>query len=139
MTASALRSFRQISQRTEDTDRAVGFYRDVLGLELIARFGDLAFFDVDGIRLLLSAGSDAAGGPATSSVLYFTVHDIDAARATLEAAGVAFVDEPHLIFDDAAGTFGPAGQQEWMTFFRDSEGNLLALSARREGGPAIPA
>ena len=119
-------ALRQIGQKADDIERATLFYRDVLGLRLIARFGDLAFFDLDGTRLLVAAG-EAAGG---SSVLYFTVDDVVAARRVLEGRGVTFEDEPHVIFTDAEGTFGPAGEDEWMTFFRDSEGNLLALSAR---------
>lgn len=117
---------RQLSQGARDLDRAIGFYRDVLGLRLIARFGDLAFFDLDGLRLLLEPGEE----DATGRVLYFAVGDTRAARRELEGRGVAFEDEPHIIFSDAQGTFGAAGEDEWMTFFRDSEGNLLALSSR---------
>ncbi|MEX2279748.1 MAG: VOC family protein [Acidimicrobiia bacterium] len=31
-------ALRQVAQRAEDLDRAVTFYRDILGLRLIARF-----------------------------------------------------------------------------------------------------
>jgi methylmalonyl-CoA/ethylmalonyl-CoA epimerase len=123
---ATLGTLRQISQPARDVDRAVGFYRDVLGLRLIARFGDLAFFDLDGVRLLVEKGE-----APTTSVLYLAVGEIHAARRGLEAGGLAFEDEPHVIFTDADGTFGAAGEQEWMTFFRDTEGNLLALSARQ--------
>ena len=73
---------------------------------------------------------------APSTILYLEVADIDAARDELLAAGVPFVDEPHLIHRDDAGTFAPPGTEEWMTFFRDSEDNLLALVERR--APAHP-
>jgi methylmalonyl-CoA/ethylmalonyl-CoA epimerase len=125
-----LRSLRQISQPAQDVERAVAFYRDVLGLSLIARFGDLAFFDLGGSRLLVSPDAEAR----TGSVLYFAVQDIDATQAELRGRGVVFEGEAQLIFADTAGTFGPAGEEEWMSFFRDSEGNLLALSARRRSG-----
>ena len=111
----------------EDLDRAVAFYRDVLGLRLIARFGDLAFFDLDGIRLLLGTEGGAGG-----SVLYLAVDHIHAARTELEAKGVDFIGEPHSIFTDADGTFGPPGETEWLAFFRDSEGSTLALSCRSD-------
>ena len=114
-----------MSQGVRDLDRAVTFYRDVLEVPFVARYGGLAFFDLGGVRLLLEASPDAA-----TSILYLEVDDICAARAALEAQGVAFVDEPHAIFTDTEGTFGPAGEAEWMSFFRDSEGNLLALSSR---------
>lgn len=121
-------TLRQVSQRAIDVDRAAAFYEEVLGLRLIARFGPLAFFDLHGIRLFLSAGEGEARGPG--SVLYLAVDDVKAARRGLEAKGVVFIDEPHVLFVDQAGTFGTAGESEWMTFFHDSEGNVLALSSR---------
>lgn len=118
---------RQISLHVLDVDRAVEFYRDVLDLTLIARFGSLAFFDLDGVRLLVSTPEGALRG---NSVLYLAVDDLASRRALLESRGVHFVDEPHRIFDDPTGIFGEPGHAEWMTFFEDPEGNLLALSAR---------
>ena len=109
-----------------DPDRAVTFYRDVLGLRLIARFDPpgLVFFDLGGTRLLLEQGAPA-------SLLYLTVDDIDAATSELRAQGVEFVDEPHCIHVDDDGAFGEPGVAEWMVFFKDSEGNLVALDERR--------
>lgn len=120
---------RQVAVPVDDVERAVGFYRDVLGLRHVATYGDLAFFDLDGVRLLLerSESSERSG----AHVLYLDVDDIDASHAALRERGVAFVDEPHLIFADQAGTFGPAGEEEWMAFLHDTEGNLLALATRR--------
>jgi catechol 2,3-dioxygenase-like lactoylglutathione lyase family enzyme len=121
---------RQIAQRATDVGRAVVFYRDVLGLPLLAMFGEsLAFFDLDGTRLMIESGGE--GGEASGSVLYFAVPDIHAAHRELLARGVVFEDEPHAIHRDDAGTFGPAGEEEWMTFFRDPEGNLLSLASRQ--------
>jgi len=118
----------QIAQHADDLGRAVAFYRDTLGLPFVATFDPpgLAFFDLGNVRLLLERG-------ASSALLYLEVPDIQAARARLVAAGVEFVDEPHLIFRDDNGTFGPAGTEEWMTFFHDSEGNLVGLVERRAG------
>ena len=121
---------RQVSMGVRDLDRAITFYRDVLRLRFIARFGNLAFFDLDGVRLFLEAGDDDEG----SSTLYLAVDDIQAALRELDSRGVAFEAEPQVIFSDADGTFGPAGEDEWMTFFRDTEGNLLALSSRERTG-----
>jgi methylmalonyl-CoA/ethylmalonyl-CoA epimerase len=117
---------RQIAQRATDIDASVSFYRDVLGLELIARFDPpgLAFFDLDGTRLLLEAGAPAA-------ILYFAVDDIDATYESLVAKGVAFEGPPHLIHRDDDGTFGPAGEEEHMAIFTDPAGNTLAIATRR--------
>jgi len=55
-----------------------------------------------------------------SSILYFSVPDIRAAHAAMKDKGVKFEDEPHLIAK-------MPDHELWMTFFRDSEGNLLGL------------
>jgi len=119
-------ALHQVAQKADDLDRAVAFYRDVLGLPFIARFDPpgLAFFDLGATRLLIETGD-------VSSLLYLWVDDIDAAYEELKAKGVEFVDEPHLIHRDDDGTFGAAGEEEWMVFFRDSEGNLVGLATRR--------
>jgi catechol 2,3-dioxygenase-like lactoylglutathione lyase family enzyme len=119
---------RQVSLPVTDVERAVAFYGDVVGLGHIATFGDLAFFDLDGVRLLLER-SDAVE-PSEGMVLYLAVDDVHVARDALAGRGVQFVDEPHAIFTDTAGTFGTAGEAEWMVFFRDPDGHLLALSSR---------
>jgi catechol 2,3-dioxygenase-like lactoylglutathione lyase family enzyme len=103
-----LRGLHQVGQRATDLDRAVSFYQDDLG----------------NVRLLLENGSH-------SSVLYLDVEDIDTAYATLQARGVEFVAAPHLVFRDDNGQFGAAGEEEWMAFFQDPDGNTLALLERR--------
>jgi methylmalonyl-CoA/ethylmalonyl-CoA epimerase len=54
------------------------------------------------------------------SILYFTVPDIVIAHRQMLDAGVYFEDTPHLIARMPSHDL-------WMTFFRDSEKNLLAL------------
>jgi methylmalonyl-CoA/ethylmalonyl-CoA epimerase len=121
-----IKGLTQIAQSVQDLDRAEAFYRDQLGLPFMARFDPpgLVFFDLGGPRLLLEVG-------ATPALLYFDVDDIEARYAALQAAGVTCVGEPHVIHRDYAGTFGPAGHESWMAFFRDSEDNLLALAEIR--------
>jgi len=116
----------QVAQKADDLDASVAFYRDVLGLRLIARFDPpgLAFLDLRGTRLLLERGAPPA-------LLYLHVDDIDAAHEALTAQGVAFESPPHTIFTDESGQFGPAGEEERMAFLRDPAGNLVALAGRR--------
>ena len=123
---TGLRRVHQVAQRAEDLDRAVDFYRDALGVPFIARFDPpgLAFFDLGNTRLLLNRGSPSA-------LLYLEVEDIEASARSLAGRGVELVGEPHRIHRDEEGLFGPAGTEEWMVFFRDSEQNLLALVERR--------
>jgi catechol 2,3-dioxygenase-like lactoylglutathione lyase family enzyme len=66
-------------------------------------------------------GNTAAGQP---SVLYFRVEDIHAAHGELRSRGVEFVDDPHMIFRH------PSGVEEWMAFFTDPDGHLLAIMAQ---------
>jgi methylmalonyl-CoA/ethylmalonyl-CoA epimerase len=119
---------RQVAQHVDDLDRAVAFYRDVVGLDCIARFDSpgLAFFDLGGTRLLLEAGAPPA-------ILYLGVADVAASTESLRDRGVSIESEPHVIHHDADGQFGPAGEDEVMAFFRDSERNLVGLSARSPG------
>ncbi len=123
----------QVTEPAEDLERAIAFYRDTLGLPFVAKFDPpgLAFFDLGGTRLMLSAiAEEETARPG--SPLYFAVDDIEAATAALEARGVTIESGPHPVFKDEQGVFGPAGAEEWMAFFRDTEGNLLALVASRE-------
>jgi len=109
----------QIAINAHDIQRATAFYRDKLGLRLLFTAGKLAFFDCGGVRLML----DVAEKPEfdhPSSILYFSVPDINAAHRQLLASGVRFEDEPHVIAR-------MPDHDLWMTFFRDSEENLLAL------------
>ena len=117
-------ALHQVAQHAEDLDRATAFYRDVLGLRHLQTFDPpgLAFFDLGaGTRLLLERN-------APSALLYLAVDDIDAALARVRAAGAAVVAEPHVIHVHD-GTLGPAGAEERMAFFTDSEGNTVALAS----------
>jgi DNA-binding CsgD family transcriptional regulator/catechol 2,3-dioxygenase-like lactoylglutathione lyase family enzyme len=111
----------QISRPVSDIRTAVQWYGEVLGLPHLYTFGDLAFFDCGGTRLFLSASQQAAGEP---SVLYFRVGDIQAAYDELRARGVEFESAPHLIHKHDNGV------EEWMAFFPDPDGHLLALMAQ---------
>ena len=113
----------QVSLSTRDVARAERFYGEILGLPHVFTFGDLAFFDAEGVRLYLHRKDDADWKP--SSVLYFLVPDIHATQEALAAAGVHFTGAPHVIYTDDA-----TGVEEWMTFFEDGEGNTLALMSR---------
>jgi methylmalonyl-CoA/ethylmalonyl-CoA epimerase len=136
----------QVALTTRDINRSSRFYRETLGLKQIAVLDPpgLAFFDVDGVRL--SMMQNLTGEPSSSviyfrvadidaepssSVIYFRVADIDAAVAVLKQRAVDLEQEPELVFRDSQGQFGEAGEEEWMAFFRDPDGNLLALTCRK--------
>lgn len=127
----AVNTFQQVAQRSTDLERSVAFYRDVLGASHTATFDPpgLAFFDIGGVRLMLDAIPGAF--EHEGSPLYFRVHDLEAAVAALREADVAVEEEPTLIHRDEAGDFGPVGSEEWMAFFRDPDGNVLAFAEVR--------
>lgn len=110
----------QISRSVQDITQSETWYKSVLGLPHLFTFGKLAFFDCGGVRLFLSQ-EDAWHA---ESILYLKVPDIQQAVAELKSRGVEFVDQPHMIHRHADGT------EEWMTFFKDPEGRLLALMAQ---------
>jgi catechol 2,3-dioxygenase-like lactoylglutathione lyase family enzyme len=109
----------QIAINVHDLNRATAFYRDTLGLRLLFTAGKLAFFDCGGVRLMLDT-PEKPEFDHPSSILYFAVTDIKAAHQQMVAQGVRFEDEPHVIAR-------MPDHDLWMTFFRDSEQNLLAL------------
>jgi methylmalonyl-CoA/ethylmalonyl-CoA epimerase len=112
-------SLGQIAIPTKDVPRAVAFYRDALGLDFLFEAGPLAFLMCGDVRIMLSP-PESPELDRRSSVLYFRVDDIDAARAELVERGVPFDDEPHLIAR-------MPDHELWMTFFRDPDGNLHGL------------
>ena len=113
----------QISRQVRDIDAAVAWYRDVLGLAHLFTFGTLAFFDCHGVRLFLSAGEKEVGEPG-DSVLYFRTDDIEAAHRRLTERGVTFRGAPHMIHRHESGV------EEWMAFFEDPDGKMLALMSQ---------
>jgi catechol 2,3-dioxygenase-like lactoylglutathione lyase family enzyme len=128
MTTVQLGSIGQISRPVSDITAAVEWYRDVLGLLHLYTFGDLAFFDCGGTRLFLSAAEnpDRVGEP---SVLYFRVDDIQRAYDDLTARGATFETAPHLIHKHDSGV------EEWMAFFPDPDGHLLAIMSQVAPSP----
>ena len=115
----ALNRIGQIALAVSDVDRAEAFYRDVLRLRWLYRFGDLTFFDCCGVRLLLEKARDA-DEVAHSSPIYFACADIALTVRELQQRGVSFTSKPHLI--------APMEDHDlWMAFFADPDGHILAL------------
>ena len=114
----ALDRIGQIAIRAKDMGRAVRFYRETLGMRFLFEVPNLAFFDCGGVRIMLGIPEGDFDHPG--SVLYYKVADIDAGYEALKKRGVELIDKPHIIAELQDHTL-------WMVFFRDSEGNTLAL------------
>ena len=113
-----LATIGQIALTVTDVDRAIAFYRDVLGMKLLLQVPNMGFFACDGIRLMLS-GSEKPD-EHYGSVIYFKVPDIHQAYDTLSQRGASFEGSPHMIAR-------MPDHELWMAFFRDPDRNLLAL------------
>ena len=124
-----LERLHQVALPCRDLERAKEFYRDTLGAEYVAEFDPpgLVFFRFGETRLLLERSNE---DEVRGSVLYFAVPDIQECCSLLKARGVQFVSDPHLIYRDDDGTFGQSGDEEWMAFFQDPDGHVLALASR---------
>jgi DNA-binding CsgD family transcriptional regulator/catechol 2,3-dioxygenase-like lactoylglutathione lyase family enzyme len=121
-TQLGIENIAQISLFIKDIERTNTFYRDTLGLQYLFTFGNFTFFECGGVRLFLGISEEGEWRPG--SVLYFRVPEIQAAHEALVAKGVAFESAPHLIHRRESG------MEEWMAFFHDSEGNMLALASQ---------
>ncbi|HEX4096604.1 MAG TPA: VOC family protein [Caulobacteraceae bacterium] len=110
-------------------ERAVGFYRDVLGLPLIFSepAHDYARFRIGGVNFGVIAhdvsNPEAAAFTGRHTGLNLAVADLDAAVTELKARGAVFTMEP---------TRQPWGA--YMAVLSDPDGNLFYLEAN--GDPA---
>ncbi|HEX2248999.1 MAG TPA: VOC family protein [Gemmatimonadales bacterium] len=117
----------QLAIPVANLERAVAFYRDVLGLRFLFQAPPgLAFLECGGVRLMLAQKQESE--PALpAGVIYYRVADLDAAYNSLRERGVTFVDEPHRIAR-------LADHELWMVFLRDPDEHLLALMAEQPLG-----
>lgn len=102
-----------------DYDRALAWYRDVLGFDLVFELKEWGWAQlqspVDGLLIGIGQAEEVkAGGGAT---LTFTVKDIDAARSFLEVEGVRFDGETRQVEDMVR-----------LATFYDPDGNALMLA-----------
>ena len=110
----------QIAVTVSDVPRALGFYRDILGLEfLFSPAESLAFLRAGDVRLMLST-PQGAGAVGANSILYFKVTDIESAWDAHVAHGAAAERKPQLA--------APMPDHDlWLGFLRDPDGNLVGL------------
>jgi methylmalonyl-CoA/ethylmalonyl-CoA epimerase len=103
-----------------DLERAVAFYRDVLGLAfLFSAPPSLAFLQCGSTRVMLNGdpqAAPAAGGP----ILYYAVPDIQAAFAAITATGAPIKESPKAIAR-------VGGREVWLAFTEDPDGHPVGL------------
>jgi len=107
----------QILIPVENLERAVSFYRDVLGLPFLFQAPpQMAFFNCGGIRLLVGVAPAQQRG----SAIYFQVQDIQGVATELKGKGVGFGHDPHIVHRTP-------NLEVWLAEFKDPDGNQLAL------------
>jgi methylmalonyl-CoA/ethylmalonyl-CoA epimerase len=113
----------QIALGTRDLQKAIAFYRDTLGLKLMFEVSGMAFFEVGAVRLMIGP-NETGKAPQGDAYLYFDAGDWAATEAALERRGVKF-DRPTEILQRAEG------KEHALRFFKDPDGNFLAIMGWR--------
>jgi methylmalonyl-CoA/ethylmalonyl-CoA epimerase len=117
---TAISQIGQIAIPVGDIDRAIAFYRDTLGMRFLFKAPPgLGFFDCGGVRLMLDAPAKSQSANY-ASIIYYKVADLNATFEMLSAQKVVLEAKPHLVAK-------LPDHELWMAFFRDPDGNLLAL------------
>jgi methylmalonyl-CoA/ethylmalonyl-CoA epimerase len=124
METNIIQKIGQIGVPVKDLNRALDFYKKKLGLSLLFNTNSMAFFECNGLRLMLTL-PEKEEFALSSSVIYFEVNNIKDTYERLLGKEVTFIDEPHVI--------AKMGQTEtWMVFFQDTEDNTHALLSEVE-------
>lgn len=113
---------------TRDREKALPFYRDILGLTYVGsdQFADR--FDLNGVSLRIVPIPDHQPSPHT--VLGWDVPDIAVASAALSAKGVRFEIYEGFGQDESGVWTAPDGRAK-IAWFLDPDGNNLSIT---EGG-----
>ncbi|WP_242269068.1 VOC family protein [Bacillus cereus group sp. BfR-BA-01352] len=124
METNIIQKIGQIGVPVKDLNRALDFYKEKLGLSLLFNTNSMAFFECNGLRLMLTL-PEKEEFALSSSVIYFEVNNIKGTYERLLGKEVTFIDEPHVV--------AKMGQTEtWMVFFKDTEDNTHALLSEVE-------
>jgi catechol 2,3-dioxygenase-like lactoylglutathione lyase family enzyme len=100
---------RYVMLGCSDLDASVAFYRDTLGLVLISRFEDFAFFETGEAKLALS-------GELGRAEFVLGAKSVVEAHRVLSGRGVKFINEPRQV-----------NEANWAANFRDPGGHLLSI------------
>lgn len=119
MTEPSIYGLKQLAYVVSDVPRALAFFQQ-LGLPLLFQPApQLAFLALGSVRLMLTQ-PQGGGVIGQNSVLYLQCQAIEMEYQRLLTAGMVGERAPH-----CAATL--ADHQMWLAFFRDPDGNLLAL------------
>jgi methylmalonyl-CoA/ethylmalonyl-CoA epimerase len=101
----------------KDLERALGFYRDLLGFPVKFQGGEVAFLDAGGPMIALRHVNDlGAFGDERRTELVMHVDDVQSSYEALRAKGITFDRAPRVVMGD-----------RWATDFRDPDGHVLSI------------
>ena len=108
--------------RTTQFEEMVKFFRDVMGMQPIRDEPEIAGFQLtNGTQVELYRPEEAFHAFFTTGpVVAFLVEDVDAARTTMEAAGIEFI-----------GPIQSAGKTRW-NHFRAPDGTVFEIVSRAD-------
>jgi predicted enzyme related to lactoylglutathione lyase len=106
--------------------RARKFYEDIVGLQPREEYAGGVIYECGGTEVFMYPTPNA--GTSKASQAYWQVDDVEAEVAELKARGVKFeeYDMPGVAMKNSIATGGGA-KTAW---FKDTEGNILAVSQR---------
>lgn len=110
--------------RVSNLEGSLSFYRDRLGLPVMAAFEGFAFLDAGGARIGLNAVPPPAepnGGLAALTEIVLEVPDVHAAYAELSGLGIAFRTAPRPVTEGG-------GRALWACDCRDPDGHVVSIT-----------
>ena len=110
----------------QDFERAKSFYTDKLGLGTIQETDEEARYRVGQVEFIVFPSTGKASGDHTQ--MAFEVEDLEDAVKTLRDNGVVFEEYDMPGFKSVGGIVELEGEKG--AWFKDSEGNLLAIAER---------
>jgi catechol 2,3-dioxygenase-like lactoylglutathione lyase family enzyme len=122
LSTAPLRAYIPVS----DLQRARKFYEETLGLKPGEQYGGGVIYRCGGAEVFMYPTPNA--GTSRASQAFWQVTDVEAEVAELKARGVVFeeYDMPGIRMQNSIATGGGA-KTAW---FKDSEGNIMAVSQR---------
>jgi catechol 2,3-dioxygenase-like lactoylglutathione lyase family enzyme len=114
--------------RTTQFEEMVMFFRDVMGMQPIRDEPEVVGFQLtDGTQVeLYRPEEDFHTFFTTGPVVAFRVDDVDAARATMEAAGIEFI-----------GSIQRAGKTSW-NHFKAPDGTVFEILSKADDDRSTP-
>ncbi len=109
---------------TDNTEATTTFYRDTLGLMLVADEPFALVFDLGTIRLRIQKVEQVA--PSSGTMLGWEVEDIETLVAELVGRGGNFERYPHIEQDALGIWISPSTAR--VAWFRDPCGQLLSIT-----------